>query len=97
MSEVQDHRSGWDSRHGLIDGLHSVSHGKLVDYLLGHVVVVDFPRLFAFHLRDLHHAVVLALGQVVEQVLQVGREIRRDGVCDDGEWCQFVLDCRRQS
>lgn len=66
----------WYSRHGLIDGLHSVSHGELIHYLLGHVVKVDLPGLLAFHLGDLHHAAVPHLGQAVEQVLQVVAEIR---------------------
>lgn len=66
----------WYSRHGLIDGLHSISHGELIHYLLGHVVKVDLPGLLAFHLGDLHHAAVPHLGQAVEQVLQVVAEIR---------------------
>lgn len=66
----------WYSRHGLIDGLHSVSHGELIHYLLGHVVIVDLPGLLPFHLGDLHHPAVLILGQVVEQVLKVAAKIK---------------------
>lgn len=79
IGEVKGHRSGWYSRHSLIDGLHSVSHGELIHYLLGHVVKVDLPRLVPFHLRDLHHAAALHLRQVVEQVLRVAREITQSG------------------
>lgn len=66
----------WYSRHGLINGLHSVSHGELIHYLLGHVVKVDLPGLLPFHLGDLHHPAVLHLGQVVEQVLKVVAKIK---------------------
>ena len=57
------------SRHGLIDGLHSISDGKLVHDLLRHVVKVDLPRLLPLHRRDLHRPAVAHLRQAVEQVL----------------------------
>ena len=74
IGEVKGHRSGWYSRHSLIDGLHSVSHGELIHYLLRHVVKIDLPRLVPFHLRYLHHAAALHLRQVVEQVLRDNTE-----------------------
>lgn len=76
---MKGHRSGWYIRHSLIDGLHSVSHGEFIHYLLGDVVKVDLPCILPFHLRDLHHAVVLCLSQVVEQILLMDTRLD-DGV-----------------
>lgn len=57
-------------RHGLVDGLHSVAHGELVHDLLGSLLKVDLPRVVPFGVGDLHHAVVLDVGHIVEEVLR---------------------------
>lgn len=63
-------------RHGLIDGLHSVTHGKLVDNLLRGLLKVDLPRIVPFGVRDLHHTVVLDICHIVEEVLRRGKRER---------------------
>lgn len=57
------------SRHGLVDGLHTETHGELIHDLLWHVIEVNLPGVVAFDLRDLHDSVVLDLRQVVEEIL----------------------------
>ncbi len=57
-------------RHGLIDRFDSVSHGELVHGLLRRLIVVHFPGVIAFGIRDLHPAAVLLLCGVEEDVLQ---------------------------
>lgn len=54
--------------HGLVDGLNTVSHREFVDNLLRVLVEVDFPRVVAFGLWELHEPHVL-LAQIVENVL----------------------------
>lgn len=69
-------------RHGLVDGLHPVTHGELVHDLLGGLLKVHLPGVVAFGVGDLHHAVVLDIGDVVEEVLRGGRrwkERKREG------------------
>lgn len=60
-------------RHGLVDGLHSVTHGKLIYNLLGSLLKVDLPCIIPFGIRDLHHTVVLDIRHIVEEVLQRGK------------------------
>lgn len=60
-------------RHGLVDGLHSVAHGKLIYNLLGSLLKVDLPCIIPFGIRDLHHTVVLDIRHIVEEVLQRGK------------------------
>ena len=72
VSEVQ--QWFYDSRHSLIDGLHTVAHGKLIHNLLGGLLKVDLPRVVPFGIGDLHHSVVLDVRHIMEQVLQ--RETR---------------------
>jgi len=67
-------RDSPDSRHGLVDGLDPVAHGKLVHYFLGHVVVVDPPGVVPAGLRDFHRALAEHVGRVVEQILHRNRE-----------------------
>lgn len=63
-------------RHGLIDGLHSVAHGKLVYNLLRGLLKVDLPCVVPFGVGDLHHTVVLDICHVVEEVLRRGKRER---------------------
>lgn len=60
-------------RHGLIDGLHSVTHGKLIDNLLRGLLKVDLPCIVPFGVGDLHHTIVLDICHIVEEVLQRGK------------------------
>lgn len=53
-------------RHGLVDGLHSVSHGELVHDFLSRLLKIYFPRVISFSVRDLYHAAVLFFSGVVE-------------------------------
>lgn len=59
-------------RHGLVDGLHPITHGELVHNLLGGLFEVHLPGVVSFGVGDLHHAVVLDVGDVVEEVLRGG-------------------------
>lgn len=65
-----------DLRHGLIDGLHSVTHGKLVYNLLRGLLKVDLPCIVPFGVGDLHHTVVLDICHIVEEVLRRGKHER---------------------
>lgn len=62
--------SAVSSRHGLIDGLDSVSHGELVHDLLRRLLEVNLPGVVSFSIGDFHHTAVLLLCGVVEDVLQ---------------------------
>lgn len=61
-------------RHGLVDRLHPVTHGELVHDLLRGLFEVHLPGVVAFGVGDLHHAVVLDIGDVVEKVLREREE-----------------------
>lgn len=63
-------------RHGLIDGLHPVTHGKLVYNLLRGLLKVDLPCIVPFGVGDLHHTVVLDICHIVEEVLRRGKRER---------------------
>lgn len=80
-------------RHGLIDGFHSVSHGELVHDLLRRLIEVHFPGVIAFSIGDLHHAAVLLLCGVVEDVLQsiMGREDSLINPEDEALYTDLVL------
>lgn len=67
-----------DSRHGLVDGLDTVAHRKLIHDFLRHVVKVDLPRVVSSHLWDFDGALTEDVGGVVEQVLH--REVRNVSV-----------------
>ena len=73
--EVQRFNGGGDSRHGLIDGFHTVAHGELIHYLLGGLLKVHLPGIVTFGVGDLHHSVVLDVCHIVEQVLQRQRTV----------------------
>lgn len=60
-------------RHGLVDGLHPVAHGELVYDLLRRLLEVNLPGIVPFGIRDLHHAVVLDVCHIVEEVLLEGK------------------------
>lgn len=81
------------SRHGLVNGLDSEAHGKLVYNLLRDVIKVNLPRLVTFDLRNLHGAVILHLGQVVEQVLHTHRisEITWTGIHVQHQVCKLPV------
>lgn len=55
-------------RHGLVDALNPVSHGKLIHYLLRVIIKVDLPRIITLGLWKLD-GTALHLTQVVEEVL----------------------------
>lgn len=57
-------------RHGLVDRLDAISHGKLVDDLLCHIVKVNFPAVVSPSFWDLNNTLAQHVGHVVEQVLQ---------------------------
>lgn len=59
-------------RHCLVDGLHSITHGKLIYNLLGSLLKVNLPCIIPFSIRDLYHTVVLDVRHIVEEVLQRG-------------------------
>lgn len=65
--------SGQDSRHGLVDGLDAVAHGKLVRNLLRYIVKVDLPAVVSAGFGDPDSALTQHVGGVVEQVLQRDR------------------------
>lgn len=44
-----------DSRHGLVDGLNPIAHGKLIHYFLSHIIKVDFPRIVSTSLWNFYH------------------------------------------
>lgn len=55
-----------DSRHGLVDGLNAVAHGKLVGNLLRHVVIVDLPAVVSTGFGDPDRALTQNVSGVVE-------------------------------
>lgn len=59
-------------RHRLVDGLHSVTHGKLIYNLLGGLLKVNLPCIIPFSIRDLYHTIVLDVRHIMEEVLQWG-------------------------
>ena len=61
-----------NSRHGLEDGLNTISEGELVDNVLLGLVKVDLPGVLARGSGQLDIAVVV-VAQVVEQVLVKAR------------------------
>lgn len=65
--------SNGDIRHGLVDGLHTITHGKFIDNLLRGLLKVNLPCIIPFGIRDLHHTVVLNICHIVEEVLQRGK------------------------
>lgn len=69
--------SGLYSRHGLVYGLHTKTHGKLIHDLLRHVIKVNFPGIITLDLRDLHDSAVLHLRQVVKEILYGSQEHKR--------------------
>lgn len=65
-------------RHGLVDGLHSVSHSKLIHYLLSCLFKINLPGIVPFSIRDFNYTSILLLSGVLEQVLKTqGRRGRR--------------------
>lgn len=60
-----------DSRHGLVDGLHPIAHGKLIHDLLRCLIKVNLPGIVPLGIGDLHHPVVLQIRHEVEEVLEV--------------------------
>lgn len=65
--------SDGDVRHGLVDGLHSITHSKLIYNLLRSLLKVHLPCIIPFGVRDLHHTCVLDICHIVEEVLQRGK------------------------
>lgn len=69
-----------DSRHGLINGLYSISHGKFIHDLLGRFIEVDFPGVISFGLWDFDHTVVLDVRHKMKEILiWRGGEIKMNG------------------
>lgn len=62
-------------RHGLVDGLNPVAHGKLVHDFLMHLFKVNLPRIVSLSNRDFDHAPSLNVGREVKDVLW--RNIKR--------------------
>jgi hypothetical protein len=78
------------SRHGLVDGLDAISHGKLVNNFLGRRVEVYFPSVVTLRLGQFHSAAIL-FAQMVEYVLveaSVLDMIRRD-LFDEKEYISW--------
>lgn len=57
------------SRHGLVDGLHTIAHGKFIHNLLGCLIIVNLPGVITLGIWDLHNPIVLHVCHEVEQVL----------------------------
>ena len=60
----------------MVDGLHSVTHGKLINNFLRSLLKVDFPCIIPFGIGDLHYTVVLDIRHIVEEVLPRGKQKR---------------------
>lgn len=59
-----------DSRHGLVDRLNPVAHGKLIYDFLGDVIKVNFPPIVSTRFWNSHCALTQHISRVVEQVLR---------------------------
>lgn len=59
-------------RHGLVDGLHSVAHGKLINNLLWSLLKVNFPCVIPFSIGNFNYAIVLDVRHIVKEVLHQG-------------------------
>ena len=68
-------------RHGLVDGLHAIAHGKLIYYFLWSLLEVNLPCIIPFGIRDLHYTIVLDIGHIVEEVLRKNKT----GVSERGD------------
>lgn len=51
-----------DLRHGLVNGLNPITHGKLINYVLCHIFKVDLPRIVSTSLWDLYHTLTEHIG-----------------------------------
>lgn len=59
-------------RHSLVDGLHAITHSKLVYNLLRSLLKVNLPCIVPFSIRDFNHTIILDICHIVEEVLQRG-------------------------
>lgn len=57
------------SRHGLVNGLDTIAHGKLIHDLLGCLIIVHLPGIITLGVWNLHDPIVLHVCHEVEQVL----------------------------
>lgn len=83
--------SNLNSRHGLVYRFYSITHSKLVHNLLRCLFEVDLPGVVTFSIWDLHHAVVLKIRHIVEEILQGEREDGNQMVLVGKKYCNTFI------
>lgn len=63
-------QSAGNLRHSLVDGLDSITHGKLIYDFLGSFLKVHFPCIIPFGVRNLHHTIILDVRHIMEEILR---------------------------